>query len=100
MENYNEIEKTYLAILKIESKNSLANYYLGLIYYYRKDYLNAKKYFDVSLNLYPFGYNNMLMSAWTNYYLGNKNEASILFNKTLLYSPHDKSALEGLSLIK
>ena len=100
LENYNEIEKTYLAILKIDSKNSLANYYLGLIYYYRKDYLNAKKYFDVSLNLYPFGYNNMLMSAWTNYYLGNKNEAPILFNKTLLYSPHDKSALEGLSLIK
>jgi hypothetical protein len=40
------------------------------------------------------------MSAWTNYYLGNKNEASILFNKTLMYNPNDKSALEGLSLIK
>ena len=42
----------------------------------------------------------MLMSAWTNYFLGNKNEAVTLFNKTLLYSPNDKSALEGLSLIK
>lgn len=99
-ENWNEIEKTYLSILKLDPKNSSANYSLGLIYYYRKDYLNAKKYFDVSLNLYPFDYNNMLMSAWTNYFLGNKNEASTLFNKTLLYSPNDKSALEGLSLIK
>jgi len=100
LENWNEIEKTYLAILKLDPKNANATYYLGLIYYYRKDYVSAKKYFDVSLNQYPFGYNNMLMSAWTNYFLGNKNDAVILFNKTLLYSPNDKSALEGLSLIK
>ena len=100
LESWNEVEKTYLSILKLDPKNSSANYNLGLIYYYRKDYLNAKKYFDISLNLYPFDYNNMLMSAWTNYFLGNKNEAKTLFNKTLLYSPNDKSALEGLGLIK
>ena len=100
LENWNEIEKMYLAILKLDPKNSSANYYLGLIYYYRKDYVSAKKHFDISLNLYPFDYNNMLMSAWTNYFLGNKNEAVILFNKTLMYSPNDKSALEGLSQIK
>jgi len=100
LENWNEIEKTYHSILKIDSKNTTANYSLGMIYYYRKDYLNAKKYFDVDLNLYPFNFNYMLMSAWTNYFLGNKNEAITLFNKTLLYSPNNKSALEGLSLIK
>lgn len=100
LESWNEIEKMYLSILKLDAKNSTANYNLGLIYYYRKDYFSAKKHFDVSLNLSPFGYNNMLMSAWTNYFLGNKSQASVLFNKTLLYSPNDKSALEGLSLIK
>jgi len=100
MESWTEVEKVYHSILKLDSKNVTANYNLGLIYYYRKDYVNAKKYFDVALNLSPFGYNNMLMSAWTNYFLGNKNEAITLFNKTLLYSPNDKSALEGLSLIK
>lgn len=100
LESWNDIEKTYLSILKLDPKNNTANYNLGLIYYYRKDYFSAKKHFDVSLNLSPFGYNNMLMSAWTNYFLGNKNEASVLFNKTLMYSPNDKSALEGLSLIK
>lgn len=99
-ENWKEIEKTYLSILKIDPKNTTANYNLGLIYYYRKDYINAKKCFDISLNLYPFGYNNMLMSAWTNYFLGNKNQALTLFNKSLLYSPNNSSALEGLSLIK
>jgi tetratricopeptide (TPR) repeat protein len=100
LESWNEIEKNYLSILKLDVKNSSANYNLGLIYYYRKDYLNAKTHFDTALNLYPFNYNYMLMSAWTNYFLGNKNEALTLFNKTLLYSPNDKSALEGLSLIK
>jgi tetratricopeptide (TPR) repeat protein len=100
LENWNEIEKTYLSIIKLDPKNATANYNLGLLYYYRKDYFSAKKYFDVALNLYPFGYNNMLMSAWNNYFLGNKNEAKTLFNKTLLYSPNDKSALEGLSLVK
>ena len=99
-EDWGNVEKTYLNILKIDPKNSKANYNLGLIYFYRKDYKDAKKYFDVDLNLSPFGYNNLLMSAWTNYYLGNKNEASVLFNKVLLYNPNDKSALEGLSLIK
>lgn len=100
LENWTEIEKNYISILKIDSKNTTANYNLGLIYYYRKDYISAKKYFDISLNLFPFNYNNLLMSAWANYFLGNKNEASVLFNKTLLCSPNDKSALEGLSLIK
>ncbi|MFN8116017.1 MAG: tetratricopeptide repeat protein [Bacteroidia bacterium] len=99
-EDWSSVEKTYLNILKIDPKNSKANYNLGLIYFYRKDYKDAKKYFDVDLNLSPFGYNNLLMSAWTNYYLGNKNEASVLFNKVLLYNPNDKSALDGLSLIK
>lgn len=100
LENWSEIEKTYSSILKLDPKNTQAGYYLGLIYYYRKDYIRAKKQFDIVLNLYPFNYNYMLMSAWTNYFLGNKNEASVLFNKTLLYTPNDKSALEGLSLIK
>lgn len=100
LENWTEVEKNYISILKIDPKNTTANYNLGLIYYYRKDYISAKKYFDVSLNLFPFNYNNLLMSAWANYFLGNKNEASVLFNKTLLCSPNDKSALEGLSLIK
>lgn len=100
LENWVEVEQNYLAILKLDAKNSVANYRLGLVYYYRKDYVKAKKYFDVSLNLYPFDYNNMLMSAWTNYFLGNKNAARILFSKTLLYSPNDASAQEGMGLTK
>ena len=99
-EDWLNAEKVYLDILKLDPKNSVVNYRLGLIYYYRKNYKMAQKYFDVALNLYPFDYDTMLMSAWTNYFLGKNSEAKVLFNKVLLYSPNDASALEGLALIK
>lgn len=99
-EDWINAESTYQSILKLDTKNSSANYHLGLIYYYRKNYTAAKKYLDVSLNLNPFDYYSMLMSAWANYFLGKPSDAKVLFNKVLLYSPNDVSALEGLSLIK
>ena len=99
-EDWKNVEATYLSILKIDPKNTSVNYNLGLMYYYRKNYSAAKKYFSVSLNLNPFDYYPLLMSAWTNYYLGKTGDAKILFNRVLLYSPNDSSATEGLGLIK
>ncbi|MDX1904255.1 MAG: tetratricopeptide repeat protein [Thermonemataceae bacterium] len=99
-EDWVNVEKTYLSILKLDPKNASAHYRLGLIYYYRKNYTAAKKYFDVSLNLNPFDYDSLLMSAWNNYFLGNMSNAKVLFNKVLLNRPNDASAMEGLSLIK
>jgi len=99
-EKWTDVEKSYLSILKLDPKNASANYQLGLIYYYRKNYTLAKKFFDVSLNLYPFDYNSLLMSAWTNYFLGKTSEAKVLFNRVLLHYKNDSSAMEGLSLIK
>ncbi len=99
-EQWTEVEKTYYAILKLDPKNVTANYNLGNIFYYRKDYVTAKKYFDISLNQYPFTYNYLLMSGWTNYFLGNKKDAQVLFTKALLYKPNDASALEGLAMLK
>lgn len=99
-EKWNNVEQTYKSILKLDPKNGLAHYRLGLINYYRKKYSDAKKYFDVALNQTPFEYNYMLMSAWNSYFLGLYSEAKVLFNKVLLYNPEDKSALEGISIIK
>lgn len=98
--DWTKVEATYKNIIKLDPRNSVAHYWLGVIFYNRKDYTAAKKYLDVSLNLNPFDYDILLMSAWTNYFLGNTSEAKILFNKTLLNHPNDASALEGLSLIK
>jgi tetratricopeptide (TPR) repeat protein len=97
---WEEVEKNHLNILKIDPKNSLTNFRLGQIYYNRKEYSKAEKYFSTSLNLYPFDYDSMLMSGWNCYFLGKYSEAKELFNRVLLYSPLDTSAKEGLGLIK
>lgn len=100
LEKWGDVEKSYLSILKLDPKNKIANYKLGLVYYYRMNYTSAKKYFDVALNLFPFDYDALLMSGWNNYFLGNLSEAEVLFNRVLLLYKNDSSALEGLSLIK
>jgi tetratricopeptide (TPR) repeat protein len=97
---WEEVEQTYLAILKNDPKNSTINFRLGQIYYNRKEYPKAEKYFSTALNLYPFDYDSMLMSGWNYYFLGKYSEAKELFNRVLLYSPKDTSALEGIGLIK
>lgn len=100
MKSWDAVIVQYNEILKITPGNTTANYQLGLIYYYREKYAEAKKYFEVFLNLYPFEYDAVIMSAWTYFKLGQFNEAKLLFNKALLLRPTDTSALEGLSYIK
>ncbi len=97
---WDEIIKLYEEILKHSPGNTTALYRLGLIYYGRKDYQKALEYFQKVVDLYPFGYDGLLMLAWTNFQLGKAREAKVLFNKVLLISPNDKSALEGLSYLK
>lgn len=100
LNNWETVKKQYLEILKIDPKNTTANYRLGYIHYYNKEYSTALKYFEICANLYPFDYDSILMYAWTNYQLGKQREAQVLFNKVLLIRPNDASALEGLGLIK
>jgi len=100
LDKWGDVEKSYLSILRLDPKNKIANYKLGLIYYYRKNYTAAKQYFDIALNLFPFDYDALLMSAWNNYFLGKSSEAKVLFNRVLLLYKNDSSALGGLSLIK
>ncbi|MDZ4668318.1 MAG: tetratricopeptide repeat protein [bacterium] len=99
-EKWNSVEQAYKNILKLDGKNSKANYYLGSIYFYRKDYANAKKYLQEVYNLYPFDREAGLLLGWSYYYLGNKVEAKNLFQHVLNNKPDDASALEGLALVK
>ena len=98
--NWEQVITQYKEILKIDPKNSTVNYRLGLIYYGREDYTTAFKYFEQVVNLYPFDYSSTLYFAWTNFKLGKTREAKVLFNKVLMNTPNDASALEGLGLIK
>jgi len=52
------------------------------------------------LNRYPFDYDIIMMTAWTQFRKSETRKAKILFNKALLNRPNDSSALEGLKLIK
>jgi tetratricopeptide (TPR) repeat protein len=97
---WDAVIKQYEEILKIEPNNSSVNYWLGLIYYNRKNYTVAYKNFEKVTTLYPFDYDGLHMFAWCNLNVKKNNEAKELFNRVLLLSPGDKSALEGLSLLK
>lgn len=97
---WDEVIKTYDEILTVSPNNTTAMYRLGLVYYGRKDYNKASTLFKKVVDLYPFGYDGLLMLGWTSYFLGNTNQAKVLFYKAILYNPDDKSASEGLSLIK
>jgi tetratricopeptide (TPR) repeat protein len=100
IEDWTTLENTYNDILKIDPNNSQVNYKLGMMFYYRADYNGAAKYIEKTVNMYPFDYYSVLMLGWTYYNLGKTREAEVLFNKVLLISPDDASALEGLGLLK
>ena len=95
-----QIIDKYKEILKIAPNNYYALLYLGDIYYAQGQYNQAYTLFEKLVNLYPFDYDSVIMLAWTNYRLKKFNKAKILFNKALMIRPGDKSALEGLSLLK
>ena len=97
---WDNVIKTYDEILSVNPNSTTALYRLGLVYYGRKEYSTANTLFKKVVDLYPFGYDGLLMLAWTSYFMGNNNQAKVLFNKVNLFNPGDQSAKEGLSLIK
>ncbi|MDP1745907.1 MAG: tetratricopeptide repeat protein [Bacteroidota bacterium] len=98
--NMDQVIAQYKKILETDPQNSTANYQMGLIFYDKKNFRSAYKYFEKVVNLYPFGYDALLMYAWSNFQLGKNKEAKILFKNALLLSPYSQSAIDGLSLIK
>lgn len=99
-ESWEKVKQQYLQILKIDPQNTVANYWLGVIYYNRKQYPYAVKLFEKVVNLYPLDYDSVIMLAWTKLNLGKSTEAKILFHHALTLRPNDESAISGLKLIK
>lgn len=97
---WDELITLYSKILEIDPQNTLVNYRMGLIYYNRGNHEYADKYLDKVINLYPFDYDTMILLAWNKLALLKFKEAKVLFNKVLLNTPDDASALEGLKIIK
>lgn len=100
LNSWDLVVSQYQNILKIDALNTTANYRLGLIYYNRKNYVEAIGYFEKVVNLYPFDYDSSLMLGWSKLLSGKANDAKLLFKKSLLIRPGDASANEGLAKIK
>jgi tetratricopeptide (TPR) repeat protein len=100
LESWDRVKEQYEAILKIDSQNTTALYWLGVLLYNRKEYDQAAKNFEKIVNLYPMDYGSVIMLAWTKLYMGKKSDARVLFEHALLLSPGDQSALSGLNQVK
>lgn len=98
--SWDKVKEQYFQILKIDPQNTVANYWLGVIYYNRKDYQNAVKLFEKVVNLYPLDYDSIIMLAWSKLQLGSYPDARVLFNHALIIRPNDSSALSGLKQLK
>jgi tetratricopeptide (TPR) repeat protein len=97
LQSWDKVLDQYNAILKIDPQNTQANYWLGVIYYNRKQYDAAIRCFRAVVNLYPFDYDGNHMLAWSCYFSGRKADAQNYFEKALLIKPDDTSSLDGLS---
>ncbi len=100
LQSWDKVRDQYNAILKIDPQNTQANYWLGVIYYNRKQYDAAIRCFKTVVSLYPFDYDGNHMLAWSCYFSGRKADAQNYFEKALLIKPDDTSSLDGLSKSK
>ena len=100
IESWEKVKTNYLKILEIDPQNTVANYWLGVMYYNAKDYSSAQKLFEKVVNLYPLDYDSTIMLGWSKLNLGKQTEARYLFNQALVLRPNDSSALTGLKLLK
>ena len=100
IESWEKVKINYLKILEIDPQNTVANYWLGVMYYNAKDYSSAQKLFEKVVNLYPLDYDSTIMLAWSKLNLSKQTEARYLFNQALILRPGDSSASAGLKLLK
>lgn len=99
IENWEKVKEQYQEILKIDPQNTTSNYWLGVIYYNRKDYKMATNLFEKVVNLYPLDYDSVIMLAWSKLYNSNHADAKLLFEQALIIRPNDASATSGLHQI-
>jgi tetratricopeptide (TPR) repeat protein len=91
LQNWTNVLETYKKILAADPNNTVANYRIALMYYYRKDYGNTQAHLQKVLDLYPFDYESMLLMAQTKVATGKITEAKIWYEKVALYNPSDTS---------
>jgi len=97
LQTWDDVLEQYLAIIRIAPQNTQANYWAGVIYYNRKQYATAIKYFKIVVDLYPFDYDSNHMLGWALLMSGNKTGAKPYFEAALIIKPGDESSSDGLN---
>jgi tetratricopeptide (TPR) repeat protein len=100
LQSWDDVLEQYLAIIHIAPQNTQANYWAGVIYYNRKQYATAIKYFKIVVDLYPFDYDGNHMLGWALLMSGNKTGAKSYFETALIIKPGDESSTDGLNRCK
>jgi tetratricopeptide (TPR) repeat protein len=96
---YGNIEVLANKAISIAPNDSRAEYYIGLVSYYQKDYLKSERFFEKAINQYPFDLDLNLMLGWSKFALGKKNEAKALFQVAQRHSPNSAAVKTAIDLI-
>jgi len=97
LQNWDNVLDAYKKLLSNDPNNTTANYRIALMYFYRKDYVNAQIHLNRVLDLYPFDYDSMLLMAQTKAAAGKLSEAKSWYERVLLYNPSDNAIKKVLS---
>lgn len=100
LNDWDAVQATYRAILKLDPMNFTAHLRLGQILLNGGEYDEAKRHLEKAHNGYPAEYEPNLSLGWTYYYLGDRQKARFLLTNALMVSPGDTLALQGLNLIR
>lgn len=99
MSNWDDVIKTYNAILAIDVNHSNSHYQLAYIYYLRKMYTESEAHLKKVLTMYPFDYSSNALLGSVYVKQGKIKEAKFHYNRALEYNPIDTDIInivEGL----
>ena len=97
LQNWDEVLKTYKDILVIDPNNTLVNYRVGYIYYYRKNFQEAEKYVLKVRELYPFDFDTNFLLGSINVGEGKIVEAKRFYQLAQMYNPDNTDVKDALS---
>jgi len=96
LENWEELLTTYLKIITIDSKNSVANYRVAQMYYYKLDYTTALTYVKKVIDMYPFDFDANVLAAQIYVSKGEITSAKKHYQIALHYNPTSTEVIEAL----
>ena len=87
VQNWADVFTTYQKILAADPANTVANYRIALMYYYRKEWAAATRHLQMVIDHYPFDYDSILLMAQVKLAEGKLAESKAYYQRALLYNP-------------